>query len=102
MKAEVWVVRIRTAPAEPCSREMLELVLAGASLELDLVVVFSGPGAGHLQADAFAQWRQLIDFDLAPVLVEGGPGTTPACGVREVTAGEVDRLCQSAAGVLEL
>lgn len=102
MGPDAWVVCIRSAPVEPDSREMLELVLAGASLDIELVVVFSGPGSEHLVGEAFGPWRQLVDFDLARLLVRPGGASTPPPGVREVTDADIDSLCRSVAGVLEL
>ncbi len=51
--------------------ELLELVLAGASLDLDLVVVFGTEALdslGQFERE-FQAWRQLVDHELASVRV---------------------------------
>ena len=102
MTAEHWVIVVDAAPQEPDSREMLELVLAGATLEVDLVVVFEGAGCGHLEPEAIAPWRQLIDFDLARLrALAPGSELVPA-GVSIIGEGQFDALCREAAGVLRL
>lgn len=102
MAAEHWVIVVSTAPREPDSREMLELVLAGATLEVELVVVFEGAGCGHLEPEAIAPWRQLIDFDLARLrALEPGSDLVPA-GVSIVGPEQFDDICREAAGVLRL
>lgn len=44
--------------------ESLEPVLAAATLELDIDVLFRGAGAGHLAGPGSERWSQVIDFDL--------------------------------------
>jgi hypothetical protein len=102
MSAEGWVIVVGLPPSEPESREMLELVLAGATLDVELVVVFDGAGCGHLEPDAFAPWRQLVDFDLADLRARA-PGTEllPG-GVTAIEDAAFDDLCRKARGVLRL
>ncbi|RFF27641.1 MULTISPECIES: hypothetical protein [unclassified Wenzhouxiangella] len=102
MTVEPWVIVVGMEPAEPGSREMLELVLAGATLELALVVVFEGPGCGHLEPDVFAPWRQLIDFDLAELRARQPRSALIPSGVTAIEADEFKQLCRDAAGVLRL
>jgi len=64
-QARSFLIRVRLAPTESEAREVLELALAGASLDVDLVVVFEGPGCGFLAPPWARGWRQLVDFDLA-------------------------------------
>ncbi len=44
--------------------ESLEPVLAAATLEFDIDVLFRGAGAGHLAGPGSERWCQVIDFDL--------------------------------------
>lgn len=102
MSTDRWVIVIGVEPREPDSREMLELVLAGATLEVDMIVVFEGEGCGHLEPEAIAPWRQLVDFDLAPLRArQPAPNLLPA-GVSMIGESEFDQLCREAAGVLRL
>lgn len=98
-----WLIVISTAPADPDSREMLELVLAGAALDCPLAVVFTGPGVDHLEPDRFRAWRQLIDFDLAPIhLAAAAHSILPPAGVELLDHSALAALCKSARGVMEL
>ncbi len=97
-----WVIVVALAPSEPESREMLELVLAGATLEVDLVVVFERAGLAHLEPDAIAPWRQLIDFDLAELRARRPAAELMPVGVSAIDERQFDALCRDAAGVLTL
>jgi len=102
MSTEGWVIIVALPPSEPESREMLELVLAGATLDVELVVVFDGAGCGHLEPEAFAPWRQLVDFDLADLRAhDAGTELLPG-GVRSIGASDLERLREDAQGVLRL
>jgi len=102
MASKAWVIVIGVAPQEPDSREMLELVLAGATLEIDMVVVFEAAGCRHLEPDAIAPWRQLIDFELADLRARiSGSALLPA-GVSAIGKDEFQTLCRNSAGVLRL
>lgn len=59
--------KIGFAPADPDSREALELILAAAALELRTNVIFTGPGRAHLDPEHAPPWRQLVDHGLAGV-----------------------------------
>ncbi|WP_376696914.1 hypothetical protein [Wenzhouxiangella sp. EGI_FJ10305] len=102
MPSEVWVIVVGVEPGEPGSREMLELILAGASLELELAVVFEGPGCAHLEPDVFAPWRQLIDFELADLRARQPKSVLIPSGVTAIEEDEFGKLCRDAAGVLRL
>lgn len=67
MTTESFILRIGHRPNEREARELLEVVLAGASLNLDLDVLFQGAAAAFLEDEAAAQWRQLLDHDLARI-----------------------------------
>lgn len=102
MPGEPWVIVVASAPREPDSREMLELVLAGATLEAEIVVVFEADGLGHLEPEPFAPWRQLIDFGLAGIRARrSGEALLPA-GVSAIDGDGFEELCRDAAGVLRL
>ncbi len=103
MPERPWLIVISTAPAEPDSREMLELVLAGAALDCPLAVVFFGPGVAHLEPECFRPWRQLIDFDLARVyLASLDPSMLLPPGVEMLDQSGLAALQESARGVMEL
>lgn len=105
MAAEEWVVAISHAPDRPDSEEMLELVLAGASLELDIRVVFCGAGVEHLVGETARPWRQLTDLGLASVWFESGclGSRSPAIdGAREASRSEISRMNDRARCVLVL
>ncbi|MEN1729656.1 MAG: hypothetical protein AAGJ52_14565 [Pseudomonadota bacterium] len=66
-------------------KEALEVLLAAATLEIPLDVVFSTAAWESMQSrtDTRAAWRQLTDFDLASLRVAGGDGEADPTG-REV------------------
>lgn len=102
MSARIWVIVIGVSPGEPESREMLELVLAGATLDLDLTVVFEGGGCEHLDPDTFGPWRQLIDFELAELRACRPRSALTPSGVTAIDNDEFEQICRDAAGVLSL
>ena len=102
MSSNRWVIVVAMAPSEPDSREMLELVLAGATLEVNLVVVFEGPGLAHLDPDAIAPWPQLIDFDLAELRARRPASSLLPVGVSAIEDRQFEAMCRDAAGVLKL
>ena len=65
MAASRFLIRVAVAPADPEASEVLELVLAGSSLDINVAVVFEGQGCLFLSEPWVRGWRQLIDFDLA-------------------------------------
>lgn len=104
MTADSWLVVVRSAPAEPNSQEMLELVLAGASLDISLNVVFAGAGRGHLSGQDAAPWRQLIDFGMAGFWCLEGDGPAPDISIDAQLLDDsgFERLRSQAQGILEL
>ncbi|MBY6205281.1 hypothetical protein [Halomonas denitrificans] len=78
--------------------ETLEPVLAAATLELDIDVLFRGAGAGHLAGPGSERWNQVIDFGLGRLWLcskDGGAygsgcdvesGVEPDVGCRGVEA----------------
>lgn len=99
-----WLVLIRSAPRELSGREILELVLAGASLDIGLDVVFSGPGLRHLRGNEMAGWRQLLDYDMAALwrLDASDSVARASSGVGQIDEDALQRMKSRAAGVLEL
>ncbi|WP_181918881.1 hypothetical protein [Wenzhouxiangella sediminis] len=102
MQAEPWVIVVAAAPGEPGSREMLELVLAGATLEVEMLVVFEAEGLAHLEPEPFAPWRQLLDFELAEVRARGSGEALLPAGVSAIDDEAFENVCRHAAGVLRL
>lgn len=102
MPDRAWIIVVGSAPEEPDSQEMLELVLAGATLELDMTVVFEGAGCGHLEPETIAPWRQLIDFELADLRALQPDSTLLPAGVSPIDEPTFGELCRNAAGVLRL
>lgn len=105
MATENWVVAISHAPGRPDSEEMLELVLAGASLEADILVIFRGAGVAHVVGEAARPWRQLTDLGLASIWYESdclGARTPAIDGAREASRDEISRISDRARGVLVL
>lgn len=92
MSERGFLIEIATAPAEQAGRELLELVLAAASLDIDLVVLFRDHGLAYLDARWSQGWRQLLDHELATVccLAPAGQQTLP--GLLELEQSELDRL----------
>lgn len=103
MPGNAWVVIIDSAPDIDDSREMLELVLAGATLEVGLAVVFRDAGLDLFDPKLFRPWRQLIDHELADLFGVGNSleASWPA-GVAPLSGSSLERLCAEAAGVLRL
>lgn len=67
-----FLVLINTPPgAHPI--EPLELVLAGGVLEVDLDVLFCGPGREHLGPATRPPWMQIVDFDMGRLWYESLP-----------------------------
>ncbi len=97
-----WVVQIDSGPAHPNSREMLEMVLAGASLELPITVLFSGDGRLHLVGEQACHWRQLVDFELARLCVLDDGDVEPELPVVTLDNEALDRLRERSAGLFLL
>lgn len=103
MRSEPWIVVIDSAPDDADGREMLELVLAGATLEVTLAVVFREAGLDLFEPERFRPWRQLVDHRLATLYGRSrrSKDRLPE-GVLPLSDSEYDRLCGTAAGVLRL
>lgn len=94
MSARKFLVRIRSTPDEVESMEALELILAGASLEANLTVLFEGLAIDHLRAPWAPKWQQLTDFNLARLWVRCEHGESAVCDlpVRRVSSDELENL----------
>lgn len=101
---ERLLIEIAHAPGpEHDRRETLEIALAAAALECDAVVLFGSGAAAHLCGRAGRGWRQLVEFDLLPLVVESDPPTlVPIAGVEPVTATTAARMRHQAAARLLL
>ncbi len=104
MRSDAWVIHIALHPDETVSAEMLDLVMAGASLDLPLVVLFSGGGRDHLRGGWASRWRQLTDFGLARLAyqLEDDVVFRPEMPAEGLDATKVEMLLEHARGVLKL
>lgn len=79
-----FVIEVDGLP-EPADRsELLELILAAASLEVPVSVLLRGNAAELLTLPSTRAWRQLIDQGLADVGVPGppaGPALPPGVAI---------------------
>lgn len=64
-----FLFTIPARPADGDARELLELILAATSLELPLMVVFSGDGTRLLTGAGAPAWLQLAEQGLADLAV---------------------------------
>lgn len=69
-KAPAYGVMIAYGPSSADRDSLLEWVLAGAALELDLVVAFVSEGVSELEDEPAKRWAQVRDHDLAKVMTE--------------------------------
>lgn len=89
-----FLIRVGIAPTAPDAEEVLELVMAGASLEIDLVVVFEGEGRRFLLRPWGRGWRQLVDFELATLYhYEDGAIDLPLSLAEPIEHQALNRLC---------
>ncbi|HEY7905488.1 MAG TPA: hypothetical protein VIC53_01050 [Wenzhouxiangella sp.] len=68
--AQTYGVMIAYGPSSADRDSLLEWVLAGATLDLDLVVAFAGDGASELKDEPAKRWAQVKDHGLAKVVTE--------------------------------
>ncbi len=95
-----WVIEVTAPPSDPDSREILELVLAGASLELPLAVIFRDHGCSHLTGAEARGWRQLVDFELAELYHCCSEGGESDIAATPLSRDRAERLCETARGVI--
>ncbi len=73
-----YLLEVAFAPASRRqAAEVIEWLLAAASMELDLRVLFSGGGIAHLDGDGARAWRQFTDFGLVELYVHSRDGRAP-------------------------
>jgi hypothetical protein len=97
-----WLVVVSAEPAEPDGREMLELVLAGASLELPLAVLFQGAGCRHLVGETARGWRQLVDYEMAALYCAVGQELEAEVPVTRLDSEGLKRLRAASRGEIRL
>lgn len=66
-----FLIEVGELPDPADRRELLELVLAAASIDLSVTVLLRGAAADLLTLSSTRAWRQLIDQELASVGVAG-------------------------------
>ena len=87
MNERRFLIRIDGCPEPEDEQELLELVLAAASLELDLVVCLHGLAVHLLTEAGHSAWAQLVEQDLARVAV-----STARAGLDGVLPDRVESL----------
>ena len=63
-------VMVAYPPSAADRDSLVEWVLAGATLDLDLVVAFAGEGASEVEGEAARRWAQISDHGLAEVMTD--------------------------------
>lgn len=94
MKARSYRLVLAGLPMLEDRRELLELVLAAVSLDLDVQLLLQGEALGLLWPKIDAGWQQLLDEQFAEILVcppAGWAGNAPT-GVRVLDADAVPEL----------
>jgi hypothetical protein len=99
-----YLLEVAFAPGSPRrAGETVEWLLAAASLELDVRVLFSAEGLGHLRGDFARAWRQFVDFGLAELYAQTGPAADALdADARCIAAAEAVRLRGEARQVIVL
>lgn len=65
-----WLLSYRGDQTAMARREALELVMAGASLDLDLIVFFEAAALASFQPEDLAAWSQLGEQELAGLIAD--------------------------------
>lgn len=88
-----FVIEVDGLPDPADQIELLELVLAAASLELPVTVLLTSDAVALLTSPASLAWRQLIEQDLADVAVAGDvQGAAVPTGVAVLSADQKAKL----------
>gem|GEM_PF-7127569 len=83
MSERIYRIVVDGLPEALDRRELLELVLAAASLDLRVQVLLLGRARELLRGSEHAGWRQLLEQDLAEVLVgDSEDALAPVPGAR--------------------
>lgn len=85
-------VMVAYSPASADRDSLLEWVLAGATLDLDLVVAFVGEGASEGEGEAARRWAQITDHGLAEVVMDASIFQTHPAESRDANDGERSML----------
>lgn len=92
--SRLYRLRIERTPVEAERRDLLEIILAAASLDLELELLLLPAALGLLWPSMNPGWRQLLDHDLARIIQVCPPdfvGTLPP-GVRTLSAEQLPPL----------
>ncbi|MGY6589067.1 MAG: hypothetical protein ACXIUB_12360 [Wenzhouxiangella sp.] len=87
---DAWLLRYRGDESALARREALELVMAGASLDLDLTVVLEPSAWGAFSDQDWQGWQQLLDHQLANLVCRAGPGDAIPPGLARCPASALD------------
>lgn len=90
----LYRLRIEKAPAEAERRDLLEIILAAASLDLDIELLLMPGALQLLWPKPDPGWQQLLDHKLAHVIQVCPPtfAGTLSRGVLAVQSGSLPRL----------
>lgn len=94
MTERTYRIVIGDLPPASDRRELLELILAAASLNLRLQVMLLGSAQELLTRSEDSAWRQLLDHDLAEVLIDrsGDDADDLPAGARPLDVGSLPPL----------
>lgn len=96
-----FLIRVRDTGDDRFKREALELCLAGAALEIEMAVCFSGAGLEQLRGPGAAPWRQFPDFELGPLYYVADRETSLGVPARRVDSREAARMAAKAGRVVD-
>lgn len=74
MRQRTYRLLLSDCPSADESREVLELVLAAASLDFKLELVVEGGALALVTPSMLPGWQQLLDEELADVILSVPPG----------------------------
>ena len=95
-RARDYLIEVAESLSDQGARELLELILAAASLDLSLTVLCSGSARAMLEGPGAGRWRQLVEQDLAVLIwaaTDEDPGASPA-GLPCLAGAALDALRQ--------
>jgi len=94
LSQRIYHLMLAKSPSADEARDVLELVLAAASLDLQVQVLLQAPALALVWPRMAPAWQQLIDHGLADILLRPPPdwrGAAPP-GVRVLSAECVSEL----------
>ncbi len=86
-----WLLRYRGDESSLARREALELVMAGASLDLKLALVLERPAWSSFSEDDWQSWKQLTDHQLADLYCRARPDDSLPPGITRLSSDLLDR-----------